>query len=626
MPEGFKIADAFVSVVGDVDRVATDRSAGVAGERAGRTLGEKISKESSKVLGRDSKGRFTSAGTGMGTAMGGAGSKALVSVLSAGMGNLSALASNPYLLAAGAGIGIALAPVIMGALSSAITAGAGLGLIGLGAVLLKDEPALISAATRLKDRTVGIFKQAAKPMLAPFIGALGTLEAAMGRMKPQIESMFAAMAPAIEPLAKGLAGMFEGAMPGLTKLVEAAGPFLIDAAPSFEKLGNAVGMFASMLADVGPESTVVFKDLIALLGTTIVVTGWLIASFTRVYVAVRNFFTAIPGWISGAAGAVGTFFTVTIPGWLSSAWSAISGWGVSVGGFFAALPGRIMGFLSSLPGRAAALFTMLFDGVTFAIGYGIGTAIAFFIALPGRVLGFMRLMGSVVSSGVSAVVGFFTSLPGRAASAVSSLWSRMVGFFTAARSGGQSQASSLVSGVVNFLVKLPGKAASAVAGVASAIGKKLREAVGVATGIGADIIRGLIGGITGMIGAAVDAAKRAVGSIIDGAKEALEIGSPSKVADRKIGRWLLPGVVQGVKRSLPAAKRAVGVAVSSLVPGRDVPPAGLPRAGGGGGPTYHFAAGSITLDASKIRDIQDVVELIGGINRSARGFHAGATV
>jgi hypothetical protein len=145
-------------------------------------------------------------------------------------------------------------------------------------------------------------------------------------------------------------------------------------------------------------------------------------------------------------------------------------------------------------------------------------------------------------------------------------------------------------------------------------------------GAGADIIRGLISGITGMIGSAVSAAKRAVGNIVSGAKSALGIGSPSKVMAREVGRWLLPGVTMGAKKTIGKAKRTMGKIARSIVPGGQGgdtgprPPRGWdPR--GGDGPTM-ISIGTITLDASRMKSIQDVVDLVSGITTTARSYRA----
>jgi hypothetical protein len=177
--------------------------------------------------------------------------------------------------------------------------------------------------------------------------------------------------------------------------------------------------------------------------------------------------------------------------------------------------------------------------------------------------------------------------------------------------------------VISLIHSLPGKAASALSGFASAVAGRLRAAVGMARGIGADIIRGVISGINSMIGAAVSAAKRAVGNIVSGAKSALGIGSPSKVMAKEVGRWILPGVGEGVKSTIPAARRAIQEATGSLVP--RVPGPGFSgvsgqHSGPGGGANYYFAAGSIVIDASSIASIADLIKMIDRLQSSARAM------
>jgi hypothetical protein len=94
---------------------------------------------------------------------------------------------------------------------------------------------------------------------------------------------------------------------------------------------------------------------------------------------------------------------------------------------------------------------------------------------------------------------------------------------------------------------------------------------------------------------------------------------------REVGRWLLPGVTAGVRKSIPRARRAIGNAVNALVPGgqgetrRQPPPGWDPRGGDGG---TMISIGTITLDASRMKSIQDVVELVSGITTTARSYRA----
>lgn len=764
MAEGFKVADAYVDIVSKVERNALDTSAKAAGDRAGGIIAENAGRGFVQrmraggfrsLFAREGKSAGESMGDGIGDGLSGrrgllaAVGGFLAGGLIGGMGraiaggataigsSLPSMLSNPYVLAGVAAAGALLAPALMAGLSGALIAGAGLGVIGLGALLLKEEPALINAATRLKETTVGIFKRAAAPMLAPFVGALGQLDGMMKRLEPTIQKAFAVMAPAIEPLTKGLVAMVENAMPGMLKMVEAAGPFLAGLGPSMGELGKGVSIFAGMIASAGPDALTFFKDLFSFLARTIVMMGLVISWTAKGYGEIRKFFVSIPGWVSTAWGAVTSFasgvwrfFTQTIPngvstafgavgsfftglwnrawaattsffgrigewlgglpglfgGWLASAGSVVMSGLRAIGGFFAALPGQIGAFLASLPGVLFRVATDAGHRMLFAIGYGIGLVMKSFRDFPENaalVLGTLwsaisgafttardravatgaalvigainwlaslgpRAAGAVanlwgmisgaftstkdraVSTGaslVTGVLGWLASLPPRAVGALIGLWGSISGAFNAARAGAVSAMTSLVTGAITVLRSLPGRAGQAVSAVRSAVTGALAGAGSWLYSAGQDLLRGLIGGITSMVSAAVRAVKNAVGSVIAGAKAAAGIGSPSKVMDREVGRWLLPGVSAGVRRSIPAARRVMHRAMDAIVPsGPGVHPPAWgsggpgPAAGGAGGTSV--AIGSITLDASKIKSLQDLLKLVTEISATARSWRA----
>jgi hypothetical protein len=183
-----------------------------------------------------------------------------------------------------------------------------------------------------------------------------------------------------------------------------------------------------------------------------------------------------------------------------------------------------------------------------------------------------------------------------------------------------------VNGAINIIRGLPGKARSALSGLRGAITGAASGAGSWLVGAGRAIISGLISGIRSMIGAAVSAAISGMKSVISGAKSALGINSPSKVAAKEIGRWLFPGVTMGVKKSIPKARIAIAQATRSLIPQVSQATATLRGPGAsvsaGNGTTYVFAAGSVTLDASKMKTIEDVVTLIGGLRGTARSRFA----
>lgn len=503
-----KIGDAFVRIRPQVKASEFEDEA----ERPLETGLTKASRRAGEAAGK-------AGGRGLNRRLGETIKSGLSGSISVAVGGLRAgitgALSDPKLIAGIVGGVAALAPIIASTLSAALIAGSGLGFIGLGALLLKDEPRVKGAAGRLANTVKKTFAGAAKPLIGPLVQALGIFEKLAVEIGPQIRQAFADVAPAIVPLAQGLAELVRGALPGVLALVKQSAPLLTSMSASFGQLGRAIGTAFEQIAKGGPEAAVFMKDLITVLSAVIVVAGGLVRQFTANYVTLRNFFTSIPGWVAAAG-------------------SAIAGFGTSVGNFFTALPGRIGAAIAAIPGILQRAFVAAFDAAAYAVGFGIGTV--------------LRLLAA---------------LPGRAAAAVARLWSAMSGAFTSAVGFARDNAAQLVTRFVVTVATLPGRAAAAVASVGSAIAGKLRSAVTSAYDIGQDIIRGMINGITSMIGAAVDAAKRAVGNIISGAKDALGIGSPSKVF-AGFGRDSIRGYIQGLRQQTPSIDAAVSAA---LVPG-----------------------------------------------------------
>jgi hypothetical protein len=625
MAEGFKIADAYVEIDAEIDEDGIRRKSKGAGEKAGRDMGEGLGNSAGRTLG----------GT-----------------LS---GHLPTIFSSPPMLAGIAIAGASIAPALGAAISAGLLGATGVGLIAAGIASVANDPRITKAGTDIKNKFMGQFRRASLPFIEPTLKALGEFNKLLDRSMPKITKMMDSLAKsgAIEGLTKGLTGLVDNALPGFVKLGEASGPFLRDAGPGLAELGKGLGAFATSIAKVGPEAAVFFNDLIGFLSGQIAFWGKLIEWLTLAYSAMRGFFTSIPGWISSAVGAVTGWWNAlfergrTVVAWLAALPGRIGGFfagigaaiaarGATVLNWFQALPGRIGAFLASLPAKLAALFARTFDAVTTAIGFGIGTAVRLALTMPGRIVSaitslstrlfqlFMQAMTmarNAFNTGVAAIVNFARQLPGKVYAAAISLVSRLASVISQARSRAVSLAGTIVSGVVNLIQTLPGKAASALGSFGSRVAGALRGAVSSAFSIGADIIRGVMNGITSMIGAAVATAKRAVGNIVSGAKKGLGIGSPSKVMADEVGRWILPGVTQGVAASLPAARREVAGMTGALVPG--VAPGGLTQEGAGtsaGGASYYFAPGSIVIDASKLKSIDDLLAMIDGLKRTARAM------
>lgn len=171
-------------------------------------------------------------------------------------------------------------------------------------------------------------------------------------------------------------------------------------------------------------------------------------------------------------------------------------------------------------------------------GAGIDAAIAFFSQLPGAVGGFLQ---SVIGS----VVSWASSMWSQASAAGSGFLSAIGSFLSALPGNVASWLSGAISTVVGWVSQFASNATSA----ASQFGSELRDGLAAIPGtlgnIGANIVQGLVDGVTGAAGKLIDAVKGAVGDAIQGAKNLLGIKSPSRVF-RKIGQYVMQGAALGV--------------------------------------------------------------------------------
>lgn len=244
-----------------------------AGEKAGRELGTGVSSGIQEQLG------------------GGQTLRLFARALAGSLVGIPALIG-PALVTAGvgiaAGIAVAAAAVLGSLLGGALAAAGGLGVIGLGAFLLKEEPGLVSAAKSMTSSVGKVFRDAAKPLLEPLIESLELFQGMIERSSHLIQRAFREIAPAVVPFAEGISDMVQNILPGFVYLVSESAPLIENLGKSFGHLGNDISASLAYIADVGPELDIFLQDLVAGLGNAIIWMGQFINWSARMYVALKD--------------------------------------------------------------------------------------------------------------------------------------------------------------------------------------------------------------------------------------------------------------------------------------------------------------------------------------------------
>lgn len=157
-----------------------------------------------------------------------------------------------------------------------------------------------------------------------------------------------------------------------------------------------------------------------------------------------------------------------------------------------------------------------------------------------------------------------------AINAVSGIISAVLNAINSTWSGAWNAVKGLAANAWNGITNAVRNGVNNVTATVNGIGGKIKGAFSNASSwlvsAGNNIIQGLINGIKGAIGNAVAAVKGAASSIVNAAKGALGIHSPSRVFRDEVGKMIPAGLGVGVTMNQQLAVRPVQNMVSSLLP------------------------------------------------------------
>lgn len=338
--------------------------------------------------------------------------------------------------------------------------------------------------------------------------------------------------------------------------------------------------------------------------------------FVDIWNSIVSFFTniidTIKTSVSNFVTTIINFFAqlpTNIANFITNAWNSVVTWATNmvnkaremgqnflnaVVEFFTDLPYKIGHFIGSALTNVALWVVNMVNKAREMGQNFINNVVAFFTQLPGKILQFITSAWNNVTQWatnmvnkaremgtnfINNVVSFFTQLPGKIQQFISSALNNVTTWVSNMASKAREAGSQFINNVVSFIQQLPGKIKqfldSAINNLrtwVTQMGQKGKEAVqslinnvisaasGIASkvmSIGSDIVSGVWNGIKNAASWFTDQVKGFFSGIVDGVKDALGIGSPSKVFRDEIGKWLPPGVAQGFKAALPAAMNSM---------------------------------------------------------------------
>lgn len=158
---------------------------------------------------------------------------------------------------------------------------------------------------------------------------------------------------------------------------------------------------------------------------------------------------------------------------------------------------------------------------------------------------------------VSAGIGMVSGVVSAACSTIRSVWAALW-------NGVGSIVSSVWGGIVGTVSNMVGRVGSIVSGIGGTVRSAVSGAGSWLVSAGRNIIQGLINGITGMVGSLYSSITNALSGLVDKAKNALGIHSPSRVFRDEVGVMVGRGMALGIDDSAHVVSRSMDSLVSTM--------------------------------------------------------------
>lgn len=116
-----------------------------------------------------------------------------------------------------------------------------------------------------------------------------------------------------------------------------------------------------------------------------------------------------------------------------------------------------------------------------------------------------------------------------------------------------------------WTIQLVQKGQAAATGLVNAVLDGVRTLPSLMVSVGSDIVQGLWNGISAGWSWLTNKVADLAQSLLQAAKNALKIGSPSREFRDEVGRWIMPGIDEGIDKSMPETLQNLKARAGELV-------------------------------------------------------------
>ena len=424
---------------------------------------------------------------------------------------------------------------------------------GISSMLPSLLPALIElisyVVTSLLDQLPAILDCALELILGLAQGILAALPVLIEALPEVISSI-------VEFLISAVPQIIDAGIELLMALVDAL-PVIIDAL--VDALPQIIRATVTALIAAAPQ---IAKAGIKLLGALIeaipVIVVELAEAVPDIVAAIIDVLAELPGLIGEVFAEIVTDLVEWGQQMLSNASMAMSNMLSQVNSIIQELPGKIWTHLVNTVNKVVAWGQQMVSNASTAASNMLSKVSGIIQELPGKIwTHLVNTVNKVVAWGqqmvsnastaasnmLSKVSSTLQQLPGKVWDYLSQAAQKVVTWGTQLAQKGAAAATQLFNSIVNGLSSLPSKMAE----------------------IGSNIVSGIWNGISSGWNWLTNKVSNLANSLLDAAKDALGINSPSKEFADKVGRWIMPGVGKGLDKSMPATLKDMKAKAGELV-------------------------------------------------------------
>lgn len=385
---------------------------------------------------------------------------------------------------------------------------------------------------------------------------LGLAQGILAALPVLIEALPEVISSIVEFLISAVPQIVDAGIELLMALVDAL-PVIIDAL--VDALPQIIEATVTALIAAAPQ---IAKAGIKLLGALIeaipVIVVELAKAVPDIVAAIIDVLAELPGLIGEVFAEIVTDLVEWGQQMLSNASTAMSNMLSQVNSIIQELPGKIWTHLVNAVNKVIAWGQQMLSNASTAMSNMLSQVSGIIQELPGKIwTHLVNTVNKVVAWGqqmvsnastaasnmLSKVSSTLQQLPGKVWDYLSQAAQKVVTWGTQLAQKGAAAATQLFNSIVNGLSSLPSKMAE----------------------IGSNIVSGIWNGISSGWKWLTNKVSNLASSLLDAAKDALGIHSPSKEFADEVGRWIMPGVGKGLDKSMPATLKDMKAKAGELV-------------------------------------------------------------